>query len=115
MTATDPAITNGPATEPDAHDEAERTFSQSILVSAVRCLLTYIILPFVAPLVGFASDVGPIIGVVLGSVAIAANIFSIRRFWVAEHKWRKPVTVLHLGVIVLLTILIVIDVGDLLG
>ena len=100
---------------PDIENDAEKGFSKSILVSAVRCTLTYVILPFVTPLIGLASDIGPVLGITLGLVAIAANFLSIRRFWVAEHKWRKHVTVLHVGVLILLFILLVNDVRDLLA
>jgi uncharacterized membrane protein len=96
-------------------DDAPRTFSLSILVSAVRCLLTYIVLPFVTPLIGLAPGVGPVVGIVIGTIAIAANIFSIRRFWRAEHPWRKPVTVIHVGIIILLVILIAVDLAALIG
>lgn len=118
MSTTEPTI----AAEADlagdpaaAGDELENGFSKSILVSAVRCTLTYVVLPFLTPLIGLASDIGPVLGLTLGTVALAANGFSIRRFWKADHKWKRQVTVLHVGVIILLTILFFQDLGDLLG
>lgn len=98
-----------------AEDEAPRTFSLSILVSAVRCLLTYVILPFVTPIIGLAPGVGPVVGIVIGTVAIVFNVLSIRRFWRVRHRWRKPVTVVHVGVIVLLVILVAVDLAELAG
>ncbi|MEM8904984.1 MAG: hypothetical protein AAGA17_03685 [Actinomycetota bacterium] len=95
-------------------EAAQRTFSISIVVSAIRCLLTYVVLPFVTPFLGLASGVGPILGIVIGLVAIAANVVSIRRFHRARHPWRRPVTVVHVGIIALVTVLIGIDVADLL-
>jgi hypothetical protein len=35
---------------------AERAFGFSLMMSAVRCILQYVVLPFVLPLVGTASD-----------------------------------------------------------
>lgn len=99
----------------DTNDAAQKGFSRSILISGIRCTLTYVILPFVAPLVGLAPGVGPVLGLLIGIPAIAANVFSIRRFWRADHPWKKPVTVLHVGVIILLVILIVLDVQQLLS
>lgn len=93
-----------------AKTKAEGTFTASLLVSAVRCLLTYLILPFVGPAVGLAAGVGPWIGLPLSVVAIAANVMSIRRFWIADHRWRRPYTVVALGIIVLLAILAVGDI-----
>lgn len=92
---------------------AERAFSVSMTISGIRCALTYVVLPFVAPLVGLAPGVGPAIGIPVALVAMAANVVSIRRFWRAQHRWRRPVTVLHLAVIVLLVALLVSDVAAL--
>lgn len=98
-----------------ADEQAQRGFSRSILVSAVRCMLTYVILPFVAPFVGLAPGVGPAIGLVVGVIAIAANLFSIRRFWRADHGWKKPITVLHVLVIMFLVVLMALDINQLVG
>ncbi len=94
---------------------AERLFSKSIVVSGIRCLLAYIVLPFVTPFIGLAPGVGAGFGLVIGLVAIAANLFSIRRFWRADHRWKLPVTVLHVAVIGLLVVLVVNDIRELLG
>lgn len=94
-------------------DEPERVFSTSILISAIRCVLSYVVFPFVAPIVGIANGIGSGIGLVIGTVAILANIFSIRRFWKADHRWKYPVTALNLGIIVLLLVLFAIDANNL--
>lgn len=95
--------------------ELQQAFSTSILVSATRCLLTYIVLPFVAPALGVAAGVGPWIGLPLGTVAIVSNVVTMRRFWAADHRWRWAYTVVGAGVIVLLLILMAGDVADLMG
>ena len=91
----------------------ERAFSVSIVISAIRCTLTYVVLPFALPLVGLAPGVGPVLGITIGVVAIAANVFSIRRFWRAQHRWRRPITAIHIGVIGLLLVLIAFDLNAL--
>jgi hypothetical protein len=98
-----------------ASAEATRGFSRSILISAIRCTLTYIVLPFVTPIIHLAPGVGPVVGVVVGVVAMASNVFSIRRFWRADHRWKKPITVLHVLVIGLLTVLMYRDLVELLS
>ena len=98
----------------EAEEEAQKTFSTSILISAVRCLLTYVIFPFVAPLVGIASGVGSTIGVITSIIGVAANVWSIQRFHSSKHPWRWPITAINVGIIVLLSILFVIDLTDLL-
>ena len=94
-------------------DAAHRAFSTSILVSGTRCLLTYVVFPFLAPALGLATGVGPAIGLVIGVVAIAANVASARRFWAAEHPRRWTFTAVAAAVIVLLCVLVVQDVADL--
>ena len=115
MTATGAATGAPPTASASRTGATERAFSLSITVSTVRCLLTYVVLPFVTPVLGLAPGVGPVLGIVIGVVAIAANAYSIRRFWRTGHRWRKPVTVIQGGVIVLLVVLIAIDVGNLSG
>lgn len=100
------------AAEPTT-DPAARLFSRSIVISGTRCLLAYIVFPWVLPLLGVAKGVGPFIGIVISVVAIGFNVASIRRFWVSGHRWRYVITALNVSVIVLLTILLWIDVREL--
>ena len=99
------------ATERAAH----RAFSTSVLVSATRCTLTYLVLPFLLPALGLAAGVGPAIGIPVGLVAIASNVATIRRFWAADHRWRWAYTALALTVITLLLVLLVEDISSLVG
>jgi hypothetical protein len=94
---------------------AQRAFSTSVLVSATRCTLTYLVLPFLLPALGLAAGVGPAIGIPVGIVAIGCNITTIRRFWAADHRYRWAYTALALTVIVLLAVLLVEDVASLSG
>jgi hypothetical protein len=103
-------IPDGP---PAPEDAAQRAFSTSILVSATRCLLTYIVLPFLAPVLGLAAGVGPALGIPIGVVAIGSNVLTIRRFWAADHRWRWVYTAIALTVIALLLVLMVDDIFDL--
>ena len=96
-------------------DEASaRSLRFSILISAIRCTLTYVLLPFVAPFIGLAPGVGPAVGIPIALVALWANIASIKRHWHSDHRWKWPVSVLNVGIIVLLVILLILDVGQLL-
>ena len=94
---------------------AQRAFSTSVLVSGTRCLLTYIVLPFLLPALGVAAGVGPAIGLPVGAIAIASNVATIRRFWAADHRWRWAYTALSLTVIALLIVLMVEDVTSLMS
>jgi hypothetical protein len=95
--------------------DAQKAFQTSILVATVRCLLMYIVFPFVLPAIGIASGVGPWIGLPISLAAIVAIVMSIRRFWRADHSKRWHYTVLGTTVIGFLTYLVVIDLAELLG
>ncbi len=104
------------ATGPGQNNEpAERVFSKSVVISGIRCLLTYIVFPFVAPIVGIASSTGAIIGVLIGLVAIVFNVLSIRRFFASNHPYRWWASAMNAAVIVLLLVLFVVDSQTLLG
>lgn len=84
-----------------------------MVVSGVRCLLTYVVFPWALPLFGLAGGVGPALGLAIGTVAIGFNVASIRRFWADDHRWKVPITVINVAVIILLSILIGVDIVDL--
>lgn len=104
-----------PLDAPKASEASARSLvERSLLISMVRCLLTYIVLPFVAPILGVGLGVTPIVGIVVGVVAIVANVASIRRFWRADHRYRWHYTVLASVIMVLLLWLIIADLVELL-
>ncbi len=105
-------IPDGPASVDEA--AAHRIFSASILLSALRCLLSYIVFPIVTPLLGAAAGVGPAIGLPNGNAALVFDVRGIRRFWQANHRWRWPITALYGVVMVLVTVLVIGDIVDLL-
>jgi hypothetical protein len=105
-----------PLDAPLASEASARALvERSLLISMVRCLLTYIVLPFVAPAVGVGLGVAPVVGISVGIVAIVANVASVRRFWRADHRYRWHYTALASVIVLLLTWLIVVDVLDLLS
>jgi hypothetical protein len=95
--------------------EITRAFSTSMVVSGVRCLLAYIVFPWILPLLGVAGGVGPAVGLVVGVVAIGFNVASIRRFMRTGHRYRYWIATINVLVIGMLTVLIVRDVADLVG
>src|SRR5918993_3106293 len=73
---------------PGSAQGARKAFQTSLVVATFRCLLMYIVFPFVLPALGLAKGVGPAIGLVINLAAIAAITMSIRRFWRADHSKR---------------------------
>jgi len=94
--------------------EARSAFQKSLFISTCRCLLMYIVFPFVLPAVGIARGVGPVIGVVIGLLAMVSIVYSIRRFWKANHSKRWHYTIFGVVIIGFLTYLAITDLNDLL-
>jgi hypothetical protein len=103
-----------PLDAPKASEASARALvERSLAISMVRCLLTYIVLPFVLPALGVGLGVAPLIGLPVGVVAIAANVASVRRFWRADHRYRWHYTALATVIVLMLVWLIVADVIEL--
>lgn len=104
-------VPEGPATVGVA--SAQRMFSQSILISAARCLITYVLLPIVAPIVGAATGIGPVVGIPLGLVAMTFDVLAVRRFWLADHRYRWICTAIYAVIISFLLFLLARDIVSL--
>ncbi|MFT6392846.1 MAG: threonine/homoserine/homoserine lactone efflux protein [Candidatus Aldehydirespiratoraceae bacterium] len=74
----------------------------------------YLIFPFVLPPLGLALGVGPIIGIIVGILAMISIVYSIRRFWRADHSKRWHYTVFGTVIIGFLVYLTVKDLVELL-
>ena len=97
-----------------ASDEsAENVFRASIVVSSLRCLLTYVALPLLKPVADVTGGVGPVLGLLLGLVSVVAIVASMRRFWAASHRFRWPYTIIGGGILVFLVVAAVRDVASL--
>jgi len=92
---------------------AQNAFSGSVLISAARCLFTYVLLPVVGPFAGLHGGVGPALGLSIGAVSMVAIVVSIRRFFAADHRWRWRYTALGGAILALLVVQAAIDIGDL--
>jgi hypothetical protein len=92
---------------------ARKVFEVSIWISATRCLLTYIVLPFVFPIIGVSAN-DHAIGLPVSVIAVIADVASIRRFWRADHKYRWHYTALAGAIICAMLVFIAGDLLDLL-
>lgn len=95
--------------------DAETAFGRSIMISAVRCLITYVFLPLLAPVIKVSGAFGPVLGLLLGAVSMVAIVLSMRRFFAADHKWRWGYTVVGAGIFVLLIVAGISDIASLVG
>jgi hypothetical protein len=99
--------------DPVDGQEVHNIFSSSILLSATRCLLSYIVLPIMAPWVGAVPLIGPAIGLPVGLLALVFDVRAIRRFFQADHRWRWVAAGLYLVVMVMVAALVARDVAKL--
>lgn len=106
-------VPEGPATA--GEDSAHRIFSTSMVLSGLRCLLSYVVFPIVSPALGVATGVGPAIGIPIGVVALVFDVVGIRRFWLANHRWRWGISFIYMLVIVLVGGLVIADIFHLAG
>jgi hypothetical protein len=95
--------------------DVQRLFSTSILISAVRCLLSYVVFPILAPTLGAITKVGAAIGIPIGIVALVFDIRAVRRFWLANHKYRWHFTIVYGIVIALVVTLFFRDIANLIA
>jgi len=98
---------------PRSTADAQRLFSVAMVISGLRCLLSYIVLPFLAPALGAATGVEPYLGIPISIVALVFDIRGMRRFWIADHRYRWPMTAIYLAVMGLVTALLVSDIHHL--
>ncbi|MCU1494429.1 MAG: hypothetical protein JWO62_2193 [Acidimicrobiaceae bacterium] len=93
-----------------SESQAQRLFSGSILLSALRCLLSYVVLPVLTPLIGAATSVSAAVGLPIGLVALYFDARGIRRFWLADHRQRWMITGIYAVVMALVIALVVGDI-----
>lgn len=88
-------------------------FSSSILLSATRCLLSYVFFPILAPWLGAVPVVGPAIGIPVAAAALVFDVRAVRRFFIADHRWRWAAAALYFVVMGMVSYLLVRDITHL--
>lgn len=92
---------------------AHRAFRISVVVSAVRCLITYVLVPVLVPILNLSGWVAAPIGLALCVFAVVNGIVSVRRFWQADHPQRWMYTGFIAVVFVILAVALVSDLARL--
>jgi O-antigen/teichoic acid export membrane protein len=98
---------------PGAVFDARNKLRSSIVISGIRCIITYLLVPIVTPIVGFTGVVAAPISIALSVIAIVLGYNSLRRFWLADHRLRWRYTAFIAVVWVLLAVGIVVDLATL--
>lgn len=88
----------------------ERALGISLIFSATRCTLQYIILPFLLPLIGLTSNLSLGIVTVLDMAALVLVTTSLRQLWKTRHPRRWTFLPLAMIVVVMVAVLLWYDV-----
>jgi amino acid permease len=94
--------------------QGTRAMSTSILISGIRCLLTYLVIPIAGPAIHLAGSVGRPLSIALCFIAAFYSVRSMRRFWESNHRYRWAYSTFALIVIAYMTYGVVTDVAHLL-
>lgn len=82
------------AAEPGAVFGAQQAMTSSIVVSGVRCTITYLVIPILTPILGVLDVLSVPVSIVLCTLALVMSSRSLRRFWKADHAKRWHYTAL---------------------
>ena len=95
--------------------QAENALTLSLLFSGGRCLLQYVLLPFLLPIVGVAAEATIPILLLINLIAMVSIFFSLRRFWSIGYKHRWTYLVVAGAALTLLIAFTVYDIIKLQG
>ncbi|MBV9282850.1 MAG: hypothetical protein JOZ41_22475 [Chloroflexi bacterium] len=94
---------------------AQRALTFGLLLSALRCTVQYILLPFVLPWIGVAASIPPWVTLVLSGLALASIARNVRYLWRLRHARRWSYLGLASMVATALLLFMVMDLRNLLG
>ncbi|MEO8393160.1 MAG: hypothetical protein ABI700_09225 [Chloroflexota bacterium] len=89
--------------------EAQRAFKFSLIFTGVRCILQYIVLPFILPVIGIAAASALPLLLLINVFAIVSMLFSVRRFWQINYQYKWQYLLMALLILAALTGFIALD------
>lgn len=101
------------ATDAKAVRDAHKAFRYSVVISGIRCLISYVLIPILVPLLSFAGVLAAPIGITLCAIAVVNGIVSVRRFWISDHRSRWMYTWFMAVVFVILAVALYADISRL--
>lgn len=99
----------------NAEPRALMSLQGSLVLSAVRCVITYAVVPILVPAVGWLGGVATPLSLVLSVAAMGLAVNNLRRVWLADWAGRWGYTAFSLAVLVVLGLLVAFDVRTLLA
>ena len=78
-----------------------------LLLTAVRCTLQYVLVPFVLPIVGIQGSFSPVVNMAVSFFGLAIILYNLKRLW--KTTWRKRYLLLSLVIIPFVLLSLYID------
>lgn len=94
---------------------AQRALTAGLLLSAFRCTVQYVLLPFVLPWIGLAASIPPWVTLALGGLALISLTRNVRYLWRLHHARRWNYLALASIVSMALVFFMVMDLHNALG
>lgn len=92
---------------------AHTAFRRSVVITGIRCTITYLLIPLLVPILSFVGIIAAPLGIALCLYAIINGVVSVRRFFTSGHKGRWLYTGFILVVFVILGFALAADLGRL--
>jgi hypothetical protein len=99
----------------DAAPQALFDLRGSLVLSAIRCVITYALVPLLVPVISWAGVLATPVSIALALTAIVLAVRSLRRVWLADYRHRWAYTAFIAVAFGLLVTVIAIDVRTLLA
>lgn len=97
----------------DASPRALFDLKGSMLLAGVRCTLTYLVIPFGAPILGWLGVLATPLSLAMSVVAVGFAVSSLRRVWMADYRHRWTYSGFIVVAVALLAVVIAGDVRTL--
>jgi len=94
---------------------ARRSTTAAIVISGIRCVITYLLIPLLAPVIGISDAASAPVTIALSVLALVMGISGVRRFWIADHRARWAYTIFIAVIVALLVVGIVVDLASILS
>lgn len=104
-----------PAPDLSQQRAAENTFMASMLFAGVRCILEYVVLPFLLPLLNLSDSIAVPLVMGVNIVAFVALIASVRKFYAINYKHKHLYLAVAVVGGVVLSIFLIGNVRTLIG
>jgi hypothetical protein len=88
MTTSQPSLIPRPANATPETEAADRMAHAAVFVSAVRCILMYVLLPAAGPIASQYSGIILPVSMLLHGVTIETSTLAVSRAWRSRHPWR---------------------------